>query len=43
VSESGCDEIQLMTDENANGIANVTPFTYPWEILARFSLGVTID
>jgi hypothetical protein len=21
----------------------VTPFTYPWEFLARISLGVTID
>jgi hypothetical protein len=43
ISESGCEEIQLMTDKDASGIANVTPFTYPWEILARFSLGVTID
>jgi hypothetical protein len=41
--EDGCDEIQLATDKTVRGIATVTPFTYPWEILARFSLGVTID
>lgn len=40
-----CDEIQLATRDpvNLGPIARVTPFTYPWEILARFSLGVTID
>jgi hypothetical protein len=41
--DSGCDEIQLATDKDVRGVASVTPFTYPWEILARFSLGVTID
>lgn len=39
-----CDEIQIATPYN-NGLAKiaVTPFTYPWEILGRISLGVTID
>lgn len=41
----GCDEIQLATSDpvNLGPVAVVTPFTYPWEIIARFSLGVTID
>ncbi len=40
-----CNEIQLATSDpvNLGPVAVVTPFTYPWEILARFSLGVTID
>jgi hypothetical protein len=40
-----CDEIQIAVPSGTNsvGIASVTPFTYPWEFLARFSLGVTID
>jgi hypothetical protein len=40
-----CDEIQIAvpTSNNTPALASVTPFTYPWEILARFSLGVTID
>jgi hypothetical protein len=39
-----CDEIQIATPLNGNlAIIPVTPFTYPWEILGRISLGVTID
>ena len=40
-----CGEIQIAVPSGTNsvGIAAVTPFTYPWEFLARFSLGVTID
>jgi len=40
-----CDEIQILVPAGTNTVAPiaVTPFTYPWEILARFSLGVTID
>jgi len=41
-----CDEIQIKVPEpgsNVVGVASVTPFAYPWEILARISLGVTID
>jgi hypothetical protein len=43
--ESGdCDELQLAVPISGGAaLASVTPFTYPWEILARFSLGVTID
>jgi hypothetical protein len=41
--ESGCDEIQLAADPTVRNAVTVTPFTYPWEILVRFSLGVTID
>jgi len=40
-AEGDCDEIQIGV--NSTSVAAVTPFTYPWEILARFSLGVTID
>jgi hypothetical protein len=41
----GCDEIQLATTNPVNFGPRliVTPYTYPWDILARFSLGVTID
>jgi hypothetical protein len=44
-SQSGCEELQLATRDpvNLGPVAVVTPFTYPWEILARFSLGVTFD
>jgi hypothetical protein len=44
-SPGDCDEIDIgvPTGSGSEGIAAVTPFTYPWEILARFSLGVTID
>jgi hypothetical protein len=44
-TSDGCDEIQLATSDpvNLGPVAVVTPFTYPWEIIARFSLGVTID
>lgn len=40
-----CDEIQLATSDPVplGPVVIVTPFTYPWEILARISLGVTID
>jgi len=41
-----CDEIQLaipLQGTNVLGIVPVTPFTYPWEILGRISLGVVID
>ena len=40
-----CDEIQLgvPTGTNQAGIVSVTSFVYPWEFLARISLGVTID
>jgi len=41
-----CGEIQIkvpISGSNAPGIVAVSPFTYPWEILARISLGVTID
>jgi hypothetical protein len=39
-----CDEIQIATPVNGGLAAiGVTPFTYPWEILGRISLGVTID
>ncbi len=43
--ESGdCDEIQLgVPAGNSTGIASVTSFVYPWDFLARISLGVTID
>jgi hypothetical protein len=48
ISQAGpgdCDEIQLATTNpvNLGPILIVTPYTYPWDILARFSLGVTID
>lgn len=44
-AEGDCDEIQIgvSTGSNAPAVASVTPFTYPWEFLARFSLGVVID
>ncbi len=39
-----CDEIQIaMPVDNRLAVIPVTPFTYPWEILGRISLGVTID
>jgi hypothetical protein len=40
-----CDEIQIAVPSGTNTVAAipVTPFTYPWELLVRFSLGVTID
>ena len=40
-----CDEIQIAVPTGANTVSPVavTPFAYPWEILARISLGVTID
>ena len=41
-----CDELQIkVPGQVTNSIvaAPVTPFTYPWEFLARISLGVTID
>lgn len=42
--EGDCGEIQLATNPvPSDGRGAITPFTYPWEILARFSLGVTID
>jgi hypothetical protein len=43
--EGDCDEIQLATSNPValGPIVIVTPFTYPWDILARISLGVTID
>lgn len=39
-----CDEIQIATPVG-NGLVAipVTSFTYPWDILGRISLGVTID
>jgi len=42
-ADGDCDEIQLGVPSSGVALASVTPFTYPWEILARFSLGVTID
>jgi hypothetical protein len=39
-----CDEIQIATPYAGGYVPiSVTPFTYPWEILGRISLGVTID
>ena len=40
-----CDEIQIAVPISRTQVTPVaiTPFTYPWELLARFSLGVTID
>ena len=40
-----CGQIQLATADpvNLGPIASVTSFTYPWELLVRFSVGVTID
>jgi hypothetical protein len=45
-----CDEIQIAVPAGVDSLGRklvapipVTPFTYPWEILARISLGVTID
>jgi hypothetical protein len=39
-----CNAIQIeVQDASGSGRAAITPFTYPWEILVRFSLGVTID
>jgi hypothetical protein len=39
-----CDEIQIATPVgNQVGAVSVTSFTYPWDLLARISLGVTID
>ena len=45
-ASNNCDEIQISTPvpgSNALAAVPVTPFAYPWEILARISLGVTID
>jgi len=40
-----CDELQigLPTSSNTVALVPVTPITYPWEFLARISLGVVID
>lgn len=41
-----CDEIQIAVPvpmSKSLAVAAVTPFTYPWELLARISFGVTID
>ena len=45
-----CDEIQIAVPAGVDEFGRkqaaqvpVTPFTYPWELLARISLGVTID
>lgn len=40
-----CDEIQIAVPVSATQVTPVaiTPFTYPWEFLARISLGVVID
>jgi hypothetical protein len=41
-----CGEIQIkvpVSTPNTVGVVAVSPFTYPWEFLARISLGVTID
>jgi len=39
-----CDELQIAVPvESQYARVAVTPFTYPWEFLARISLGVTID
>jgi hypothetical protein len=45
-----CGEIQIAVPAGVDSLGRaqaaqvaVTPFTYPWEILARISLGVTID
>jgi hypothetical protein len=40
-----CDEIEIKVPVGTNQVAPVavTPFTYPWEFLARISLGVIID
>lgn len=42
--QGDCNAIQIQVqDASGAGRAAVTSFLYPWEILARFSLGVTID
>ena len=40
-----CDEQQIAVPVGTNAISPVavTPFTYPWEFLARISLGIIID
>jgi hypothetical protein len=39
-----CDELQIAVPVgNQRARVAVTPFTYPWEFLARISLGVVID
>jgi len=40
-----CDELQIAVPVGTNTVTPVavTPFTYPWEFLARLSLGVIID
>ena len=40
-----CDELQLAVPVSSTQYVPVaiSPFTYPWEFLARISLGVTID
>lgn len=45
VGPGDCDEIQLATGFplRNNPVVVVSPFAYPWDILVRFSLGVTID
>lgn len=47
-SPGDCDAIQLKVPDPSNPNTrvlpfDVTPFIYPWDILARFSLGVSID
>jgi hypothetical protein len=43
ITNGDCGQIQLATSDPFAPVVRVTSFTYPWEILARFSLGVTID
>ena len=40
-----CDELQIAVPVTSTQVTPVaiTPFTYPWEFLARISLGVVID
>jgi len=40
-----CDELQIAVPVSSTRVTPVaiTPFTYPWEFLARISLGVIID
>lgn len=40
-----CDELEIAVPVSNNQVTPVavTPFTYPWEFLARISLGVVID
>lgn len=43
-SDKGCDdELQIALDRGTAGRVNLNPWLYPFDLLVRFSLGVTID